>query len=434
MKTSGAEWRNWGRNQRAHPARVVRPRSTDEVVALVRAAQASGQRIKPVGAGHSFTGIAVTDGVQLDLRAMDRLLGCDEASGRVRVQAGVSLRALNPQLRARGLALPNMGDVDPQSVAGAISTGTHGTGARRHGIAHAVVALQLVTGAGEVVEIDRSHPWFDAARVSLGALGVITEVTLQCVPAFLLRAREQPLPLPEVLDRLQEFLADDHFEFYWFPHTEAALIKRNARVPDGTARRPVGRIRHLWDDEILSNGVFGAVNAVGAWRPSWIPAINRISGSALGAREYVDHSYEVFVSPRRVRFVESEFAVPREALPSVIDELQRWFRSSGEHIAFPIEVRFAAADDIWMSTGHQRENAYVAVHQWFRRPFEHYFAAAQAIFDAHEGRPHWGKLHTLGADRLRERYARFDDFLAVRDAADPDRVLGNASLRQVLGS
>ncbi|MEL5991180.1 D-arabinono-1,4-lactone oxidase [Microbacterium phosphatis] len=428
-----SEWRNWARNQRARPARVIAPSSTGEVAALIADARATGATVKPLGAGHSFTGIAATDGTQVRLDGMAAILHHDPATRRVRVQAGVSLHALNPRLRELGLALPNMGDVDPQSIAGAISTGTHGTGARSHGIAHAVVGLQLVTGTGEVVEIDEQHPWFGAARVSLGALGVITEVTLQCVPAFGLRAVEQPMRLPEVMERLGEFLEDDHFEFYWFPHTDAALIKRNSRVPGDTPLRPVGRIRHLWDDEILSNGVFGAVNAIGGARPSWIPAINRISGSALSPREYVDRSYDVFVSPRRVRFVESEWAVPRAALPEAIAELRRWFETSGERVAFPIEVRFAAADDIWLSTGHERDNAYVAVHQWFRRPSERYFAAAQAIFDAHEGRPHWGKLHTLTADRLRERYPRFDDFLAIRDAADPDRVLDNAYLRQVLG-
>ncbi|MBO3665164.1 D-arabinono-1,4-lactone oxidase [Microbacterium stercoris] len=430
---SPAPWRNWARNQYAQPSRMIRPSSTAEVAEIVAEARAAGTTVKPLGAGHSFTGIAATDGAQLRLDGMSTVRWHDPESGRVRVQAGISLHALGPQLRALGLALPNMGDVDPQSVAGAISTGTHGTGARARGIAHAVVGLQLVTGAGEVVEIDEAHPWFDAARVSLGALGVITEVTLQCVPAFALHAVEQPMRLPEVLEGLAGFLGDDHFEFYWFPHTESALVKRNNRVAQGTPLRPVARIRHLWDDEILSNGVFGAVNAVGAAVPAWIPRINRISGSALSPREYVDHSHDVFVSPRRVRFVESEWAVPRDALPDVIAELQRWFAASGERVAFPIEVRFAAADDIWLSTGYARENAYVAVHQWFRRPHERYFAAAQAIFDAHEGRPHWGKLHTLTADRLRERYARFDDFRAIREATDPDRVFDNPYLRQVLG-
>lgn len=425
---------NWSRNVEAHPRRIEHPASTAEVVALLRLARTQGLPVKVYGAGHSFTPIAATDGVLLRLDRMNHLLAHDTATGRVRVQAGISLRALNPALLALGLALPNLGDVDPQSVAGAISTGTHGTGARLHGIAAAVVGIQLVTAEGEVVEIDEQHPWFGAARVSLGALGIVTEVTLQCVPAFLLHAREEPMPLPEVIERLPELIEEnDHFEFYWFPHTEKALIKRNNRVPDGTQRAPVGRIRHLVDDELLSNAVFGLLNEVAARRRSLVPRLNRISGSVLSPREFVDHSHEVFVSPRRVRFRESEFAMPRPALPDVIAELQSWFDAGHETLSFPIEVRFTGADDIWMSTGHERDNCYVAVHHFHRSEPSVYFAAAQDIFTAHEGRPHWGKMNTVDAAYLRERYARFDDFVAVRDEADPDRVFTNPYLDRVLG-
>ena len=425
---------NWSRNVEAHPRRIEHPASTAEVVQLLRAARSQGLRVKVYGAAHSFTPIAATDGVLLRLDRMNHLLAHDTTTGRVRVQAGISLRALNPALLELGLALPNLGDVDPQSVAGAISTGTHGTGARLHGIAAAVVGIQLVTAEGEVVEIDEQHPWFGAARVSLGALGIVTEVTLQCVPAFLLHAREEPMPLPEVIERLPELIeGNDHFEFYWFPHTEKALIKRNNRVPDGTQRAPVSRIRHLVDDELLSNAVFGLLNEVAARRRSLVPRLNRISGSVLSPREYIDHSHEVFVSPRRVRFRESEFAMPRPALPDVIAELQSWFDAGHETISFPIEVRFTGADDIWMSTGHERDNCYVAVHHYFRSDPSAYFAAAQDVFTAHEGRPHWGKMNTVDAAYLRERYARFDDFVAVRDEADPDRVFTNPYLDRVLG-
>jgi FAD/FMN-containing dehydrogenase len=270
--------------------------------------------------------------------------------------------------------------------------------------------------------------------VSLGALGIVTEVTLQCVPAFLLHAREEPMPLPEVLERLPELVDDnDHFEFYWFPHTEKALVKRNNRVTDGTPRDPVSRLRHLYEDELLSNGLFGLVNEIGARRRSVVPRLNAIAGSALSAREYTDHSYEVFVSPRRVRFRESEFAMPRDALTDVIAELQEWFSPDSETVSFPIEVRFTGADDVWMSTGHERDNVYVAVHQYHRSDPTTYFAAAQDIFTAHEGRPHWGKLNTVDAAYLRERYARFDDFVAIRDEADPDRLFSNPYLDRVLG-
>jgi FAD-linked oxidoreductase len=433
-RATSPSWTNWGRNVTTHPVRIERPGSTAEVVDIVREAVASGLTVKAVGAGHSFTAIAATDGVLLRLDRMDATIATDTARHRVRVQAGISLHDLSPRLHALGLALPNLGDVDPQSLAGAVSTGTHGTGGKLFGIAQAVVGVQLVTASGEVLEIDEQHPWFGASRVTLGALGILTEVTLQCVPAFLLHAREEPMLLPAVLEQLDPLVADnDHFEFYWFPHTEKTLTKRNNRVPDGTARQPVGRFRHWLDDELLSNTAFEAVNRVVARKRSWIPRVNAISGSVLSPREYVDHSHAVFVSRRSVRFREAEFAMPREALPYVLGELEQWFGAGHDNVSFPIEVRFTAADDPWLSTGHDRDNCYVAVHQYWRSDHAQYFAAAQDIFTAHAGRPHWGKIHTLGADYFANEYSRFDDFVAIRDELDPGRTFTNPYLDRVLG-
>ena len=424
-------WSNWAGNVTTTPTLVAHPASTDEVVQLVR----THPRLKAVGAGHSFTPIAATNATLLRLDRMNRVLHADTTTGLVRVQAGISLHDLNRRLDALGLALPNLGDVDPQSVAGATSTGTHGTGARLFGIARAVAALQLVTADGLVMEIDAGHDCFDAARVGLGALGIVTEVTLQCVPAFLLHAREEPMALSTVLDDLDDLVdGNDHFEFYFFPHTDKALTKRNNRVAEGTAPSPLPRWRHLLDDELLSNTLYEQVQRLGTKRPALIPRINAISGSLLGAREYTDTSHEVFISPRRVRFRESEFALPRAAPGEAIREMQRWYARADEHVSFPVEVRFTAADDIWLSTGHQRDNVYIAVHQFHRTDPARYFAAMQDIFTAHEGRPHWGKMHTLGADYLRTVYPRFDDFVAVRDRLDPERKFANAYLDQVLGS
>lgn len=425
-------WTNWSRSVESHPVRIEHPASTADVQRIVR--DAGGLKVKAVGASHSFTPIAATDGVMLRLDRMNRIVAHESATGRVRVQAGTSLHDLNPQLKALGLALPNLGDVDPQSVAGAVSTGTHGTGGKLFGISAAVVGVQLVTADGEVLEIDERHAWFGAARVTLGALGIVTEVTLQCVPAFLLHAREEPMALPDVLDQIDGLVDDnDHFEFYWFPHTEKALTKSNNRVAEGTERKPVGRFRHWLDDEFLSNTAFEGLNRVVARKRSWIPRVNTFAGSVLSAREYVDDSFNVFVSSRTVRFRESEFAMPREALPSVLAELKAWFGAGHENISFPIEVRFTAADDVWLSTGHERENCYVAVHQYWRSDYRAYFAAAQDIFTAHEGRPHWGKIHTLDASYFAERYARFGDFVAVRDELDPGRTFSNDYLDRVLG-
>ena len=427
-------WTNWANSASGNPVRVAHPATTAEVADIVGESAAAGLTVKAIGAGHSFTAIGATNGVLLHLDRIAKVMEVDKAMGRIRVQAGISLRKLNPVLRHYGLALPNLGDIDAQSIAGAISTGTHGTGGKLHGIAKAVVGLDLVTAGGEVISVDESHELFGAARVSLGALGIITEVTLQCVPAFLLHADEQPMPLPMVLDNLDDLIDNnDHFEFFWFPHTDKTSTKRNNRVSAGSKRKPLSNARRLIDDELLSNGAFEAINQIASRKRNWVPRINKITGSVLSAREYTNDSYDVFVSPRRVRFRESEFAVPRSALKDVLRQIGNWIDGHDETITFPVEVRFAAADDIWLSTGHERNNAYIAMHQYHRMDCTRYFDAAQRIFTEHQGRPHWGKIHTLGADYFAQRYSRFDDFVALRDRLDPDRVFSNDYLDHVLG-
>ena len=429
-------WRNWSGTESATGVEVLRPASTDEVAAAVKVAAEQGKKLKPVGAGHSFTGCAVPEQVMIRLDGLSSITTADKESGRVTVGAGTGLRKLNAGLAAFDLAMANLGDIDKQTISGAISTGTHGTGARVGGLATQIVALDLVTADGSVLHAsaEENPDVFAAARVSVGALGVITSLTLQCVPAFLLRAQEMPLPLADVLDGFDE-LADgnDHFEFYWFPHTEIALTKRNNRVAAGVGASPVGRIRGWVDDELLSNKVFELTNRLAARQPGLVPRVNRIASRALSAREYVDASYKVFCAERNVVFRESEYAVPREHVVDVVRRLRDWIDVSGARIPFPIEVRVAAADDIWLSTAYGRDTAYVAIHQYHRLAHDQYFQAFERIVAEYGGRPHWGKLHTLGASELRERYPSFDDFLAVRDRLDPGRVFENSYTRQVFG-
>ncbi|WP_328997582.1 FAD-binding protein [Kribbella sp. NBC_00709] len=429
-------WRNWAGTESATGIETLRPGSTDELAATVKAAADQGKKLKAVGSGHSFTGCSVPQEVMIRLDGLSSITRADQASGRVTVGAGTGLRKLNAGLAAFDLAMANLGDIDKQTISGAISTGTHGTGARLGGLATQVVALDLVTADGSVLHCsaEENADVFAAARVSVGALGVISSLTLQCVPAFLLRAQEMPLPLTDVLDGFDE-LADgnDHFEFYWFPHTGIALTKRNNRVAAGVDASPVGRIRGWVDDELLSNKVFELTNRLAVRRPGMVPRINQLASRALSAREYVDSSYKVFCSERNVIFRESEYAVPREHVVDVIRRLRDWIDTSGSRIPFPIEVRVAAPDDIWLSTASGRETAYVAIHQYHRLPHDPYFQAFESIVAEFDGRPHWGKLHTLTATDLRTRYPHFDDFLAVRDRLDPQRVFENQYTRQVFG-
>jgi FAD-linked oxidoreductase len=425
-------WRNWAGTVRGTPSHVATPASVPELQAVVRDAPG---RVKPVGAGHSFTAVAATDGTQLRLDLLSGIESVDSVAHTATVLAGTTLRDLNESLWGHGLALSNLGDIDAQTVGGALATGTHGTGARFGGLAAQVLALDLVTADGELLHCPAGSDLLAAARVGLGALGVVARVTLQCEPAFELRAVERPAPLDDTLAGFDDTVAaHDHVEFYWFPHTRRVLTKCNDRLPADAARRPLPRLRGWLDDEFLSNTVFEGANRLATRVPAVIPRLNRVSARALSAREYTDRSYRVFCSPRRVVFRELEYAIPRAALAGALRDVDRAVERSGERVAFPVEVRVAAADDGWLSTAYGRDSAYIAVHQYHRRPHERYFRTVEDVLRAAGGRPHWGKLHTRRAADLRPAYPCFDAFVEVRDRLDPGRRFGNPYLEEVLGS
>jgi L-gulonolactone oxidase len=427
-------WSTWSGAVTADPVAIEQPASEDHVVAIVHAAADRGLRVKAVGSGHSFPPIAVTDGVMLRMDRLAGIVDVDIATMRVVVRAGTVLGDLNRALFARGLALPNLGDIDRQTISGAVATGTHGTGAGFRGIADAVVGLRLVLADGSVVDCDtlREPDLFQAARIGLGAFGVVVALTLQCVPAFLLQAQEEPDSLSGVLGSIDEILESaDHVEFYWFPHTDRVLVKRNTRRALADGADPLPRWRARLDDDLLANRVFELVNRVAAARPSWIPGINAMSSRALSAREFTQPSFEVFASERAVRFNEMEYAIPREALPQVMRDLQAL--TQGLRVAFPVEVRVAEADDLWLSTASERRTAYVAVHEYHRRDHRDYFDAFEAVARAADGRPHWGKWHSRAAADLMPTYPRLADAIAVRERVDPRRRFANEYLDRVLG-
>ena len=436
MTASGATWRNWARTEAVRPLRIERPATAGAVQRAVVAAAASGLPIKPVGSGHSFTGIAVAPGVQLDLTDLSGVIGADVSTGRVTLAAGTPLHRLPHLLAPYGLALPNMGDIDRQTIAGATSTGTHGTGLGFGGLATQVVGVKLVTGTGDLLTVsDMERPdLLPAVRLGLGALGVLVELTLQLVPRYLLHAVERPEPLDEVLDGwVDRVHGADHFEFYWFPHTGSALTKTNTRLPGDALRMPLGRLSRWVGDELLANGAYRAVCAVGRAAPGTTPRLARLVERLSGSRDFTDFSPAVFTTHRSVRFREMEYAVPLEAVPDAFREVRALIERKGWRISFPIEVRAAASDENWLSTAFGRDTGYLAVHRYFREDHREYFADVEAIMRSFEGRPHWGKLHTQGAETLRDAYPRFDDFLRVRDELDPERRFANAYLDRVLG-
>ena len=428
------EWRNWTGDQRCVPTRIERPRDRGDLIESVKRAGDHGLTVRAVGAGHSFTDAACTGGVLFEMGGLGRVLDVQREAGLVRVEAGIGLRALSELIWGHGLAIENLGDIDKQTIAGAVATGTHGTGSRFRNISTQIEAMELVLPDGTLLEVSAtSEPGLlPAVRVGLGALGVIATITLRTMPAFTIRRTDSPQPLSETLERLQD-LADgsDHFEFYVFPHTDVALLRQSERTDEPPD--PRHRAIDFAQEIVLENWVMGAIARAGRRMPGMIPRLSRFVTSRLGRSVKMDRSYRVFASRRMVRFTEMEYAIPRrhaaDAIPRVLEAAER----ADPPVGFPIEVRFVAGDDSLLSPAHDRDTCYIAVHQYHGMAWESYFRSVETIMDSYGGRPHWGKRHFQTAATLADRYPRFEDFLAARNRLDPEGTFRNQYLDRVLG-
>jgi L-gulonolactone oxidase len=428
------EWRNWAGDQRCLPVRIERPASRGELIESVKRAADAGLTVRAVGSGHSFSDVACTGGVMLQLDRLDRVLDVDRESGLVKVEGGIGLRPMNETIWGYGLALENLGDIDRQSVSGAVSTGTHGTGSRFRNLSALIEAMELVLPDGTLLELtaDSDREALLAVRVGLGAVGVIATLTLRTMPAFTIKRVDSSLPLAETLDRIDD-LADgsDHFEFYVFPHTETALLRQSERTDESP--RPRNPAIEYVSEVVLENWGVGIAARIGRASPSRTPAMARFVSGRVGRNTKVDRSYRVFASQRRIRFTEMEYAIPRrhavDAVPQVLEAAER----AQPAVFLPVEIRFVAADDAYLSPAHERDTCYIAVHQFEGMGWESYFRSIEAIMDGYGGRPHWGKRHFQTADTLARRYPHWDDFRAVRSRLDPEGRFRNEYLDRVLG-
>ena len=429
-----ATFRNWAGNQVSMPRQILEPRSPEEVAAIVRRAAGRGLRVKAVGAGHSFTDAACTQGIQVSLDRMAAVTAVDTVRRRVTVQAGIRLHALSRRLCEVGLALPNLGDIARQSLAGATATATHGTGIRLGNLATTVVGMEMVDGTGEIVRCDEHErpDLLDVARVGVGALGVVTSMTLECVPAFDLHAVESVEPLDGLLDHFEQHMAGhDHMEFLWIPGARRAHVKRNNRTEE--PRRPQGRLAEARDKILYENVVFGLANRTVRRFPASLPAVSKLTRRATVQRDFVDASHRVFVSRRLVRFYEMEYGVPVAALPEALRRVGALARSLPSPLTFPVEVRVSAADDIALSTAYGRDTGWLACHVYAGTPYLAYFQGVEAIAADYSGRPHWGKLHFHDHRSLAPLYPEWDRFQRVRRELDPAGTFSNSYTDRVLG-
>jgi len=430
----GGRWVNWAGDQSCVPAEIVAPANREELSAAIAAAASAGRTVSVAGSGHSFTETALCDGTLIRLEALAGIHDADPGSGLVEVGAGTVLADLNEQLARLGLAMENLGDIDRQTLAGAISTGTHGTGARLRNVSARVEGLELVLADGGVRHLTAAEDpeLLRSARVGLGALGAIAAVTLRCVPAFTLERVDSPRPREQVLDRFAQLAeANDHFELFTFPYADSALVLERNRT--GQPPRPRGRAAAYLSDVVLENWVLEALSATGRALPRAIPALSRLAGRLASGSRSVDRSDRVFANERRVRFTEMEYAIPREHGPDAARRVIEWVRSNRCPVFFPIEMRVAAADDASLSPSHGRDSAYVAVHQYRGMEWRAYFEAVEEIMDSYGGRPHWGKRHFQTATALAPRYPAWEEFQHAREQLDPARTFTNAYAERVLG-
>jgi FAD/FMN-containing dehydrogenase len=397
------DWSNWSGLVRCQPAKLVEPADESQVVAAVRSAAGAGQTVRVAGSGHSFTALCATDDVLVSLDRLAGIESVDARAGLAWIRAGSKIRDLGGPLAEHGLALENQGDVDVQALAGAISTGTHGTGPALGSISTQVDALRIVTAAGDIVEcsVGSDAEVFRAAQVSLGSLGVIVAVQMRLQPLYRLHEQCRREPLGVCLASLdQRIRANRHFEFFWYPADDCAFTK---------TLNPTDRPRFSAPLDAAAQG----------------------SGLASAERDRVDDSWRIFPTVRENRFNEMEYSVPAERGVECFLEVRDLIRTKHRQATWPVEYRTVAADEILISPAQGRATVAISIHEGAALPHAAFFNDAEKIFRRHHGRPHWAKLHGLGRRELAELYPEWDRFQAVRKRFDPDGRFLNEHLRRL---
>ncbi|MDP3493655.1 MAG: D-arabinono-1,4-lactone oxidase [Hyphomonadaceae bacterium] len=414
-------WSNWSGSVSATPTRVERPHNEAELAKLVREAS----KVRVVGAGHSFMPLCETDGTLLSLAEMEGEIEVSADCTRASAPAGTSLDKLTDALWKKGASLINQGDVNPQALAGAIATGTHGTGATLGSLSTTARSFQLLTHDGSLVSCSATEnaDLFEAQRLSLGLMGIATRIEIDVLPAYHLEERLEVYPLDEIAERWDQLAADNrHVEFFVFPYADLAMLKILHPKPSE------GDMRAQKD---MDDTAFRRVCDICKTFPFMTAHLQRRLLPKQMKRRRVGPAYRIFPSDRTVKFEEMEYELPRENGWPALREVIAWIRKKWLPVAFPFEFRLVAADDIWLSPFNGRVGASISMHQYHRMAWREIFVEAEKIFRAHDGRPHWAKRHTLTTADLHALYPQAAKFCAVREGADPPAKFANTHLSKL---
>lgn len=428
---SGKTWRNWSGSVISQPDQILYPSSMEEVTEAVRQAGAQGKKLRVVGSGHSFTPLVRTDEVLLSLDQLQGIQHIDQERQIAHLWAGIKLKTLGESLHDMGWAQENLGDINHQSIAGAVSTGTHGTGIHFGSIATQVAGITAVTADGSIIECgeDENPELFKAMQVSLGALGVITQVKLRVVPTWRAHYESKRISIKECMDQLETLRTTHrHFEFYIFPYSDLVQVKFMNQTDKPASKNSMW---NTFNKIVMENWAFWLLSEGCRMFPRLTRPVSRLSSKVVPVFSEVGNSYNLFATPRLVRFNEMEYNIPVEHMEAVLEEVQACIDKHQFPVHFPIECRYVKGDDIWLSPAYGRDSAYIAVHMYKGMPYKAYFTALENIFLKYGGRPHWGKMHMLEAKQLAERYPKWQDFMQLRQKLDPNGLFLNDYLQRI---
>lgn len=427
------KWSNWAGNVNCYAEGVFYPRTEQEVQEIIAKAKTEQKTIRVVGSGHSFSQLIATNDFIVSLTYLSGIINIDKEKQQATIWAGTSIKEANEKLFEAGLAIINLGDIDVQSVGGATATGTHGTGTTFGNVSTEIVNFTILTADGQILDCSptQNQALFEAGRVSLGALGIITKITLQLATAYKLEYTCQAGSFEETLDKLEDYNKENrNFEYYYFPYSETLQLKLS-----NESDRPVKHNKALayFNDVIMENTVLSIACKIGLTFPSIHKKLSRAMSKSFPKGTKVNYSHQIYATVRNVKFKEMEYNIPIEHFKEVMLKMKALIEKNNYWVFFPAECRFVKGDDIWLSPAYGRDSAYIAVHVFKDQPHDPYFSDLEELFTQYGGRPHWGKMHTRKADYFADNYEKWNDFEALRQQMDPDGIFLNEHLKDIFG-
>lgn len=422
--------KNWAGNLKFSPKNVIGPSSSEEIIELVNRARRDKRKIRLRGSGHSWTGLIATNDLFVHLDYYQGIIDVKHELGIIKAKAGTKLYAFGELGFEHQLAMENQGDINRQSLAGATSTGTHGTGVTLQSVANQITGLSLINGRGERVDLDATHPSFNAARISIGALGIIDTITMKLVPSYKLKVTTFAEDFSAALEAFPQRLRENrHLEMFYFPVGGWSLTKIMNQTHEEVTPQSIGK---KINEIMLENWLYTQLNRLASTTGRY-RLIDKVMRTFVSPEMKVDWSHRAFPTMRSFKFMEMEYNLPIEKFETVMEELRSEISRQNFQTLFPIEIRFVKGDGIWLSPACGRDSVYFAVHTYISENWRPYFSAMEKIFRRHGGRPHWGKWHSMTCQEFQEVYPHFDDFKKVREEFDPDQIFINPHLKEIFG-